>query len=132
MCSMKCEMPLSFGPSSREPVPIQIPTETLRTCGMYSVMTRTPFGRAARWISRTVCGRRDMYTFYRGPQQGPSARMSVVGQALVGMELVDLQAALGQAEPSFRGRQIYDAIRSEEHTSELQSRLHLVCRPLLE
>ena len=36
--------------------------------------------------------------------------MSVVGQALVGMELVDLQAALGQAEPSFRGRQIYDAI----------------------
>ena len=25
-----------------------------------------------------------------------------------------------------------DAIRSEEHTSELQSRLHLVCRLLLE
>src|SRR5687768_18209249 len=26
----------------------------------------------------------------------------------------------------------HDAIRSEEHTSELQSRLHLVCRLLLE
>src|SRR2546429_2331598 len=26
----------------------------------------------------------------------------------------------------------YDALRSEEHTSELQSRLHLVCRLLLE
>src|SRR5687768_17882896 len=25
-----------------------------------------------------------------------------------------------------------DPVRSEEHTSELQSRLHLVCRPLLE
>src|SRR2546429_4515398 len=25
-----------------------------------------------------------------------------------------------------------DGVRSEEHTSELQSRLHLVCRPLLE
>src|SRR3989449_5242644 len=26
----------------------------------------------------------------------------------------------------------YDSVRSEEHTSELQSRLHLVCRLLLE
>src|SRR2546422_3438068 len=29
-------------------------------------------------------------------------------------------------------RERYPAIRSEEHTSELQSRLHLVCRLLLE
>src|SRR5205809_8146899 len=29
-------------------------------------------------------------------------------------------------------RQNFVAGRSEEHTSELQSRLHLVCRPLLE
>src|SRR2546422_3202923 len=28
--------------------------------------------------------------------------------------------------------EVHDAIRSEEHTSELQSRLHLVCRLLLE
>src|SRR2546422_5399893 len=28
--------------------------------------------------------------------------------------------------------QVDDAVRSEEHTSELQSRLHLVCRLLLE
>src|SRR2546422_2064895 len=27
---------------------------------------------------------------------------------------------------------VYDGVRSEEHTSELQSRLHLVCRLLLE
>src|SRR5256884_46216 len=31
-----------------------------------------------------------------------------------------------------RGRGVHDGIRSEEHTSELQSRLHLVCRLLLE
>src|SRR2546429_9880971 len=30
------------------------------------------------------------------------------------------------------GQQILDLYRSEEHTSELQSRLHLVCRLLLE
>src|SRR5690625_5338419 len=30
------------------------------------------------------------------------------------------------------GRNIYENIRSEEHTSELQSRGHLVCRLLLE
>src|SRR2546422_7070564 len=29
-------------------------------------------------------------------------------------------------------RTAWDALRSEEHTSELQSRLHLVCRLLLE
>src|SRR2546429_2652618 len=31
-----------------------------------------------------------------------------------------------------RGRRSGDDVRSEEHTSELQSRLHLVCRLLLE
>src|SRR2546429_6758140 len=30
------------------------------------------------------------------------------------------------------GHRVAPAERSEEHTSELQSRLHLVCRPLLE
>src|SRR2546422_4097741 len=49
---------------------------------------------------------------------------------------------LGHAEPSMAGRSTLDpaqnpiaetkTFRSEEHTSELQSRLHLVCRLLLE
>src|SRR2546422_6552853 len=39
----------------------------------------------------------------------------------VGAETVDVEVAEGAAE-----------LRSEEHTSELQSRLHLVCRLLLE
>src|SRR2546422_7951029 len=33
---------------------------------------------------------------------------------------------------SAREREVLDDMRSEEHTSELQSRLHLVCRLLLE
>src|SRR3712207_7491584 len=35
-------------------------------------------------------------------------------------------------EDADRGRQLVDAGRSEEHTSELQSRQYLVCRLLLE
>src|SRR2546429_5423349 len=38
--------------------------------------------------------------------------------------------SLGGSQPG--GRAALSAIRSEEHTSELQSRLHLVCRLLLE
>src|SRR2546422_3844053 len=34
--------------------------------------------------------------------------------------------------PETQQKRSYDAERSEEHTSELQSRLHLVCRLLLE
>src|SRR5687768_17724242 len=36
------------------------------------------------------------------------------------------------AEYPFRVKKAYRIFRSEEHTSELQSRLHLVCRLLLE
>src|SRR5687768_17817781 len=44
---------------------------------------------------------------------------------------------LGDPSPGFAfakwsGSEYVDAARSEEHTSELQSRLHLVCRLLLE
>src|SRR2546422_8303117 len=48
-------------------------------------------------------------------------QFAVVGEVAV----VDLDAALGQGSNA-------ELIRSEEHTSELQSRLHLVCRLLLE
>ena len=42
MCSMKCEMPVCWGASRREPEPIHTPTETERTCDMVSEITRTP------------------------------------------------------------------------------------------
>src|SRR2546429_5794355 len=47
-----------------------------------------------------------------------------------GPQLTELSAALGVPTRMVDGRRVTD--RSEEHTSELQSRLHLVCRLLLE
>src|SRR2546422_6599595 len=41
-------------------------------------------------------------------------------------------ALVAEAERYISARQLDKAERSEEHTSELQSRLHLVCRLLLE
>src|SRR3989449_4474135 len=46
-----------------------------------------------------------------------------VAEEAVGREVPDLVRGLGDGK---------DQDRSEEHTSELQSRLHLVCRLLLE
>ncbi len=54
MCSMKCEMPFSSGDSWREPVPIQMPTATERTCGMVSVIKRIPLASEVTATSRTV------------------------------------------------------------------------------
>ena len=41
---MKCETPARASVSSREPVPIQNPTETERTLGTRSEITRSPVG----------------------------------------------------------------------------------------
>src|SRR2546422_1212423 len=58
------------------------------------------------------------------------------GLALVDRRKKRLQyfALATGSDPSFEPgvRTIYEDQRSEEHTSELQSRLHLVCRLLLE
>src|SRR5687768_18081266 len=44
-----------------------------------------------------------------------------------------LRAALAKPQPGYLEANLgLDDVRSEEHTSELQSRLHLVCRLLLE
>src|SRR2546422_8826943 len=42
--------------------------------------------------------------------------------------LIDLLSHFFAGSGEKVGKQIYKAERSEEHTSELQSRLHLVCR----
>src|SRR3989449_3950448 len=52
-----------------------------------------------------------------------------VGDVTACMESVE---ALPQVEKVVRISAPYKFVRSEEHTSELQSRLHLVCRLLLE
>src|SRR2546422_6233548 len=55
-------------------------------------------------------------TLFRSPRMG-AARFYLVSRCL---------SVRGKWQPC------WDATRSEEHTSELQSRLHLVCRLLLE
>src|SRR2546429_6421842 len=49
-------------------------------------------------------------------------------------QLVEFRAAvvLRRVPVSLQQSLAHQSKRSEEHTSELQSRLHLVCRPLLE
>src|SRR5690625_3181258 len=57
-----------------------------------------------------------------------SAALAIIGDSwLCG---VDVDAE--QAPPTLIGRGLWAGPRSEEHTSELQSRGHLVCRLLLE
>lgn len=52
MCSMKWETPFCSPASRREPEPTQMPTLTLRTWGMTSVITRTPLSSAVTSILR--------------------------------------------------------------------------------
>src|SRR2546429_6034716 len=52
----------------------------------------------------------------------------ITGWNVKGLDIVRLQDAAGEAVLDFTEVEA----RSEEHTSELQSRLHLVCRLLLE
>src|SRR2546422_5088234 len=68
-----------------------------------------------------------------------AARLRQRGIALTGAErpddLADLLSAVERFEAvveAHGGDLMVDDLRSEEHTSELQSRLHLVCRLLLE
>src|SRR2546422_5898445 len=53
-------------------------------------------------------------------------------QSYLVLGLVQLVRAYTSQSSSFKRNRTLLVIRSEEHTSELQSRLHLVCRLLLE
>src|SRR2546422_4182137 len=62
-------------------------------------------------------------------------RQSIVPQReLLAVKAVEVEGLEVQADPDVRGEEAVHHLvpRSEEHTSELQSRLHLVCRLLLE
>src|SRR2546429_6968602 len=62
--------------------------------------------------------------------EGPRAREPRRPQWL--RERPAAQLATLDPEPPDQPAQLFRRLRSEEHTSELQSRLHLVCRLLLE
>src|SRR2546422_6980504 len=71
-----------------------------------------------------------------GPGCGPPpALVTVIGTVPLWLSLVAAMSAVPGATPVTRPLLLTVAtagLRSEEHTSELQSRLHLVCRLLLE
>src|SRR2546429_6455385 len=69
--------------------------------------------RGEPWLGRTRCS--------AVPTAGPSSRSGRVAAT-----------AAERGTPSWKKRSAGRVDRSEEHTSELQSRLHLVCRLLLE
>src|ERR1017187_1811917 len=132
MCSIKCEMPFCPVDSRREPEPIQMPTDTLRTCGMISVMTRTPLLSVLISMSRKALVGDVMVAQRKEPILVVSPSLQQVGQTiafcrlsfafpdpldwkrmsqpLVGMDLTDLGKALGPDQPGYRARQIYQAL----------------------
>src|SRR2546429_4440354 len=68
-------------------------------------------------------------TLFRSPLRQPVALL--IDSFAVGLVMISVLFVFGAFEgPAFVT--IQRATRSEEHTSELQSRLHLVCRLLLE
>src|SRR5258708_11002998 len=68
---------------------------------------------------------------YWGTAGGITCRVLVSGQGLGLISMRSLHWSLCNL-PSIPGSVIYCPVRSEEHTSELQSPDHLVCRLLLE
>src|SRR2546422_10608774 len=71
----------------------------------------------------------DALPIYAAPLQGEPVARAVLAQPPADREQPD--CAGGHAGQPQLDRHA-EALRSEEHTSELQSRLHLVCRLLLE
>src|SRR5687768_18181947 len=72
-------------------------------------------------------------TLFRSTGRQPAVRLEGgVHRGQTGPDVVDADARGGGAEDHLRQDALVLRPRSEEHTSELQSRLHLVCRLLLE
>src|SRR2546429_5337822 len=75
-------------------------------------------------------GARGSFTWGQDVVEGYSDVVEIVGLCDINRKRVEAAKNLiGTNAPSFTD---FDRMRSEEHTSELQSRLHLVCRLLLE
>src|SRR2546422_7220663 len=69
---------------------------------------------------------------YRGESARKAAAFAESGSPFRWHGIVETESALHDVEIEVRPAAKFDFHRSEEHTSELQSRLHLVCRLLLE
>src|SRR2546422_3779782 len=76
-------------------------------------------------------------TLFRSPVEDAAFEFSIAGTTIRQREHVSLAPKESQTfqfewRAAGNGRLEPRVVRSEEHTSELQSRLHLVCRLLLE
>ena len=60
MCSTKCAMPLRSSLSCRDPRVSQTPMVTDRTCGIVSVMSRSPLSRTSRTTMCRGCAHRSL------------------------------------------------------------------------
>src|SRR5690554_7505079 len=72
-------------------------------------------------------------TFYRSPSPDKPVYIEVGSEVKVGdtVCIIEAMKLFNEIESEVQGK-IVKVLRSEEHTSELQSRPHLVCRLLLE
>src|SRR5437870_9088648 len=82
----------------------------------------------------TTLFRSSVYLTYAEPGDGGSSLALARARLSLGEGTASLDGlqVLWREMPKGRGGQFGAQIRSEEHTSELQSRGHLVCRLLLE
>src|SRR5690606_41533375 len=73
-------------------------------------------------------------TLFRSPPPSPSANLMKYGKSLLSPLTILIRASPLKVVPSYLKliNGLPDVARSEEHTSELQSRENLVCRLLLE
>src|SRR5256884_953898 len=100
--------------------------------GLFFFSSRRRHTRCSRDWSSDVCSS-DLYVEGTaiGPFEGATVKVDLGGRVLVATGAVNS----GQGHETSFAQVCADALgvpRSEEHTSELQSRLHLVCRLLLE
>src|SRR5690606_41473967 len=98
-------------------------------CRSRTMSTRSPYTTLFR------SGRTDMPPVIINPAQSQHFSLAFAGQGAVQYQFVDQHGVASPAQVSFyqNGKlQLREYTRSEEHTSELQSRENLVCRLLLE
>src|SRR5437868_8481050 len=81
-----------------------------------------------------ILGHRKQQAEKRNPTHGlsPGALEMIVELGILELGEIELRSVLHQLDAHRVGKEIAQFERSEEHTSELQSRFDLVCRLLLE
>src|SRR5690554_7219180 len=103
-----------------------------RTCKKIEVrgLDRIPLGQTHLWLSnhRDIAMDPLLINYSLHKAGWPTSRIAIGDNLLSNDDVADIM----RLNKSFVVKRNIDSRRSEEHTSELQSRPHLVCRLLLE